>query len=40
MDELNLLNTTQWKGHYITSYEYPVKSIFNAVEKSKYQWLR
>ncbi|CAL1683662.1 unnamed protein product [Lasius platythorax] len=34
-DELSLLNTVKWKGHYITSYEYPVKSIFNAVEKNR-----
>ncbi|XP_050452126.1 glutamate receptor ionotropic, delta-2 isoform X2 [Cataglyphis hispanica] len=38
-DELSLLNTIEWKGHYITSYEYPVKSIFNAVEKSSGCWL-
>ncbi|XP_070160806.1 glutamate receptor ionotropic, delta-2 isoform X1 [Polyergus mexicanus] len=34
-DDLSLLNTVQWKGYYITSYEYPVKSIFNAVEKNR-----
>ncbi|EFN61734.1 Glutamate receptor delta-2 subunit [Camponotus floridanus] len=32
-DELSLLNTVKYQ--YITSYEYPVKSIFNAVEKNK-----
>lgn len=34
-EELYSLNITKWKGHYITSYENPVKTIFNAVEKNK-----
>ncbi|XP_011863846.1 PREDICTED: glutamate receptor ionotropic, delta-1 isoform X2 [Vollenhovia emeryi] len=33
--ELSSLNITRWKGHYVTSYEYPVKAIFNAVERNK-----
>ncbi|KYN07114.1 Glutamate receptor 2 [Cyphomyrmex costatus] len=35
VEDLNLLNVTRWKDHYITSYEYPVDDIFNAVEKNK-----
>ncbi|XP_011706689.1 PREDICTED: glutamate receptor ionotropic, delta-2 [Wasmannia auropunctata] len=34
-EELSSLNITRWKGHYITSYEYPIKAIFNAVDKNK-----
>ncbi|XP_067215019.1 glutamate receptor ionotropic, kainate 2 isoform X2 [Linepithema humile] len=35
-EELSLLNATKkGKGHYISSYEYPVNSIFNAVEKNR-----
>ncbi|KYN22998.1 Glutamate receptor delta-2 subunit, partial [Trachymyrmex cornetzi] len=35
VDDLNLLNITRWKDNYITSYEYPVNDIFDAVEKNK-----
>ncbi|XP_012062474.1 PREDICTED: glutamate receptor 1 [Atta cephalotes] len=35
VEDLNLLNVTRWKDNYITSYEYPVNDIFNALEKNK-----
>ncbi|XP_071568283.1 glutamate receptor ionotropic, delta-1 isoform X1 [Temnothorax nylanderi] len=34
-EELSSLNITRWKNHSITSYEYPVDAIFNAIEKNK-----
>ncbi|XP_014477402.1 PREDICTED: glutamate receptor ionotropic, delta-2 [Dinoponera quadriceps] len=34
-DELTPLNSTRWKGHYISAHEYPVRAILNAVDKDK-----
>ncbi|KAL0116723.1 hypothetical protein PUN28_009971 [Cardiocondyla obscurior] len=34
-EELSTLNITRWKGHYITTYDYPVNAIFNAVDRNK-----
>ncbi|XP_018311410.1 glutamate receptor ionotropic, delta-2 [Mycetomoellerius zeteki] len=34
-EDLSLLNVTRWKNNYITSYEYPIDDIFDAVEKNK-----
>ncbi|EFN78995.1 Glutamate receptor delta-2 subunit [Harpegnathos saltator] len=34
-DELTPLNSTRWKGHYITAYEHPVEAILKAVDKNQ-----
>ncbi|EZA56176.1 hypothetical protein X777_03508 [Ooceraea biroi] len=34
-EDLNILNSKPLNGHYISTYEYPVKNILNAVNKNK-----